>query len=281
MTFQRGTALEIARLAAHAVARGPRSSSAATIPASRRTPTRTARAIDFIVRGEGELTLRELLRALEAGATLSPIRGLSYRDADGFVRNPDRAVDAAGVDPRSTAQSRRARAGRLHAARTHRRRRRNVARLHLRLQLLLDHRDARPEFPPVSDRARARRHRRRAGARRPRDLPGRRQHHAQRRALRGAVPGDHRRGLQRHRLHRAGDDVADRPARRAPRAADEARRLPLRLPRHREHRSTAISSSCGRASKNAQREGGRTVGNASDRGDRASARATACTWSAA
>ena len=36
--------------------------------------------IDFIVRGEGELTFRELLRALESRAGFDCIQGLSYRD---------------------------------------------------------------------------------------------------------------------------------------------------------------------------------------------------------
>ena len=38
------------------------------------TPTKRATAIDFIVRGEGEQTLRELLRALESGGELSDDR---------------------------------------------------------------------------------------------------------------------------------------------------------------------------------------------------------------
>jgi radical SAM superfamily enzyme YgiQ (UPF0313 family) len=45
---------------------------------------------DFIVRGEGEVTLRELLRAIEAGAGYEHVLGLSFRDGDGFVHNPDR-----------------------------------------------------------------------------------------------------------------------------------------------------------------------------------------------
>jgi anaerobic magnesium-protoporphyrin IX monomethyl ester cyclase len=59
-------------------------------------------AIDFIVRGEGEQTLRELLRALErrgvamtasgGDADLSMIRGLSYRTDGGVVRNADRPI---------------------------------------------------------------------------------------------------------------------------------------------------------------------------------------------
>ena len=48
--------------------------------------------IDYIVRGEGEVTLRELLRALEAGGGLENILGLSYRLADGWHQNPARPV---------------------------------------------------------------------------------------------------------------------------------------------------------------------------------------------
>jgi anaerobic magnesium-protoporphyrin IX monomethyl ester cyclase len=46
---------------------------------------------DYIVRGEGEVTFRELLRALEEGQGLENIRGLSYR-ADHWVHNPARPV---------------------------------------------------------------------------------------------------------------------------------------------------------------------------------------------
>jgi radical SAM superfamily enzyme YgiQ (UPF0313 family) len=48
--------------------------------------------IDFIVRGEGEATLRELLRALETSTGLEPIAGLSYRDSNGTHHNPDRPI---------------------------------------------------------------------------------------------------------------------------------------------------------------------------------------------
>src|SRR5205807_7506705 len=62
--------------------------------------------IDFIVRGEGERTLSELLRAIErdsprrrpgapvAEATLTEIDGLSYRTPAGFVHNTARPVAA-------------------------------------------------------------------------------------------------------------------------------------------------------------------------------------------
>jgi radical SAM superfamily enzyme YgiQ (UPF0313 family) len=53
--------------------------------------------VDFIVSGEGDITFRELVRALEAATGERPkalgIAGLSFRDGDGrFVRNPPRAV---------------------------------------------------------------------------------------------------------------------------------------------------------------------------------------------
>jgi radical SAM superfamily enzyme YgiQ (UPF0313 family) len=48
--------------------------------------------VDFVVRGEGEVTFRQLLRALETGNSVDGITGLSYRDGDGFHANPDRPV---------------------------------------------------------------------------------------------------------------------------------------------------------------------------------------------
>jgi radical SAM superfamily enzyme YgiQ (UPF0313 family) len=47
---------------------------------------------DFIVRGEGEITFRELLRAIEQGSGYQHIAGLSYRSGDHFCHNPDRHV---------------------------------------------------------------------------------------------------------------------------------------------------------------------------------------------
>ncbi len=91
MTFQRRTALETARFLR---ALSPRTKIVVGgyDPSLASGAYEVCDAIDFIVRGEGELTLRELLRALEGGADLSLIRGLSYRSSDGFVRNPDRPV---------------------------------------------------------------------------------------------------------------------------------------------------------------------------------------------
>src|SRR6185503_18389304 len=53
---------------------------------------------DFIVRGEGEFTFRDLVRSIEAGGAFAGIAGLTYRDADGVHRNPDRPVNRLGGD---------------------------------------------------------------------------------------------------------------------------------------------------------------------------------------
>src|SRR6267142_812856 len=47
---------------------------------------------DFIVRGEGEMTFRDLVRAMETGGGYGNIAGLTYRDGDTVRRNPDRPV---------------------------------------------------------------------------------------------------------------------------------------------------------------------------------------------
>jgi radical SAM superfamily enzyme YgiQ (UPF0313 family) len=48
--------------------------------------------VDFIVRGEGDITFRELVRVLEKGGEPAGVAGLSYRKSGRFVRNPDRPV---------------------------------------------------------------------------------------------------------------------------------------------------------------------------------------------
>ncbi|MGC2111711.1 MAG: radical SAM protein [Candidatus Korobacteraceae bacterium] len=54
--------------------------------------------VDYIVRGEGELTFRELLRAIEGDNDLGQILGLSYRTDDGWRQNPSRPVHSLGGD---------------------------------------------------------------------------------------------------------------------------------------------------------------------------------------
>ncbi len=49
-----------------------------------------SQAIDFIIRGEGEVTIKELLNALSADSDLSEIKGLVYRDGKNPVITPVR-----------------------------------------------------------------------------------------------------------------------------------------------------------------------------------------------
>lgn len=46
--------------------------------------------VDYIVRGEGEVTCTELLEALDSRASLENIAGISYRSNGAVVHNPDR-----------------------------------------------------------------------------------------------------------------------------------------------------------------------------------------------
>jgi anaerobic magnesium-protoporphyrin IX monomethyl ester cyclase len=46
--------------------------------------------VDYLVRSEGEVTFRELVRAIEKGCGFEHIGGLSYRDGGGWVHNPAR-----------------------------------------------------------------------------------------------------------------------------------------------------------------------------------------------
>ena len=70
-------------------------SSAATIPASRRVCTEDPDwNVDAIVRGEGDITFRELIRRFESGTDPHDVPGLSYRSKTGFVRTPDRSVSS-------------------------------------------------------------------------------------------------------------------------------------------------------------------------------------------
>jgi len=48
--------------------------------------------LDFMVRGEGELTMTELADALEDNRPLNPVQGLSFRDGDRWVHNTRRPL---------------------------------------------------------------------------------------------------------------------------------------------------------------------------------------------
>jgi radical SAM superfamily enzyme YgiQ (UPF0313 family) len=54
--------------------------------------TDPALGVDVIVRGEGEVTFRDLLRALEQGRAPAHVPGLWFRTATGFERNPPRTI---------------------------------------------------------------------------------------------------------------------------------------------------------------------------------------------
>jgi radical SAM superfamily enzyme YgiQ (UPF0313 family) len=92
MTFQRKTALKIARLV-RSLKPEIKVAVGGYDPSLSPEPYLSGDCgIDFIVRGEGELTFRELARALESGSPLSQIPGLSWRNASHWTHNPSRPV---------------------------------------------------------------------------------------------------------------------------------------------------------------------------------------------
>ncbi len=98
MTFQRSTALGIASLVR-------RLRPSALVVAGGYDPSLAPDAygppadIDIVVRGEGERTFNELLRVVEAHGDVSSIAGLSYRSARGLTHNPDRHVAKLASEP--------------------------------------------------------------------------------------------------------------------------------------------------------------------------------------
>jgi len=92
MTFQRKTALRIIELV-RALRPGVRIAVGGYDPSlAPEAYTDPAAAVDFIVRGEGELTFRELCRAVESGGGFERVAGLSFRRGDHVTHNPDRPV---------------------------------------------------------------------------------------------------------------------------------------------------------------------------------------------
>ena len=93
MTFQRRTAMKVIALVrslrpeARVVVGGYDPSLAPEAYAE------SSGGADFIVRGEGEATFRELVRAIEAGSGYERIEGLTWRDGGVTHRNPDRPVN--------------------------------------------------------------------------------------------------------------------------------------------------------------------------------------------
>lgn len=92
MTFQRKTSLRIVELL-RSLCPGARVAVGGYDPSlAPEAYMADANGIDFIVRGEGEITFRELLRAIESGDGFDRIQGLSYRTDDGWHVNPARPV---------------------------------------------------------------------------------------------------------------------------------------------------------------------------------------------
>jgi radical SAM superfamily enzyme YgiQ (UPF0313 family) len=169
--------------------------------------------VDFIVRGEGELTFRELIRALERGTDLAGVAGLSFKDGDGFTHNPDRSVSSLdGGDVRLPNRSARVLRGytmvgrQVDVVETSR-----GCTFDCSFCSIIEMRGRNfhtYDFGRVLDDIRdARAHGARAIF-----LVGR-QHHAQRAAVRRPLPRHHRSRAQRSRLHGAGDDVGHRQSR--------------------------------------------------------------------
>ena len=98
MTFQRVTALRIAR-----IVRSIRPSARIVVggydPSLAPHAYERSHDVEFIVRGEGEETLRELLRALETQSGFEAIAGLSYRTPEGWVSNAIRPVAKVASSP--------------------------------------------------------------------------------------------------------------------------------------------------------------------------------------
>jgi anaerobic magnesium-protoporphyrin IX monomethyl ester cyclase len=92
MTFQRKTAKKIIGLL-RSLRPGLRVAVGGYDP-SMAPEAYTCSDVDFIVRGEGEITFRELLRAIETDGRYERILGLSYRQGNGFQHNSDRPVSS-------------------------------------------------------------------------------------------------------------------------------------------------------------------------------------------
>jgi anaerobic magnesium-protoporphyrin IX monomethyl ester cyclase len=91
MTFQRATAFKITRLVKR-LRPETRIVVGGYDPSLAPLAYEPCPEVEFIVRGEGERTLCELLRALESRAPVHSIGGLTYRTAAGLVHNPDRPI---------------------------------------------------------------------------------------------------------------------------------------------------------------------------------------------
>jgi anaerobic magnesium-protoporphyrin IX monomethyl ester cyclase len=98
MTFQRDTAFAIARLVRQ-LRPDVRVVAGGYDPSLAPEAYEPCDAIDCLVRGEGEATFRDLLRAWEDGGDLAAIPGVSRRRGARFEHTPDRPVARLAVEP--------------------------------------------------------------------------------------------------------------------------------------------------------------------------------------
>jgi radical SAM superfamily enzyme YgiQ (UPF0313 family) len=98
MTFQRATAFAVARLI-RVIRPQTRVVVGGYDPSLAPRAYEACEDIEFIVRGEGEQTLCELLRAVEHDGPFDGIAGLAYRTCDGFRFNADRPIAKLGGAP--------------------------------------------------------------------------------------------------------------------------------------------------------------------------------------
>ena len=188
------------------------------------------------MRGEGEATLRLLLRAMESGGDYSAVAGLTWRDGTTFRTNPERPVShSPGEELRLPDRSSRLLSGYTMMGRqadvveTSRgctfdcsfcsiieMRGRNFHPFPIE-RVIADLMDARARGAEtvflVDDNIMLDVERFAALCRAIVDAP-----------------------LEQHPVYRPGDDVVDRESRRRARAADAAGQFPLRVPRHRKRR---------------------------------------------
>jgi anaerobic magnesium-protoporphyrin IX monomethyl ester cyclase len=91
MTFQRETAKKIIKLV-RSLAPSARIVVGGYDPSLASQAYTDIPEVDFIVRGEGEITFRELLRAIENNSEYESIVGLSFREEGSFCHNENRKV---------------------------------------------------------------------------------------------------------------------------------------------------------------------------------------------
>lgn len=92
MSFQYQEALALARIARNAGAQTVFGGYHPTLAAEEIGESPDAALIDYIVRGEGEATFRELILSRQAGKSPKGIPGLSYHEEEKMVHNPARPL---------------------------------------------------------------------------------------------------------------------------------------------------------------------------------------------